>query len=582
MRWLFTDHGGMYGSIEFYKACKKAGIKPIIGVEGYLAPSIDDRSGRFEYNHLLLLARNQTGYHNLLKLTTIAHTRGFHYRPRVDKTILAQHAEGLIVTSGCISGEIPELLLKGDLNGARSAVRWYQDVFGPENFYLEIQDHGAPDSDQVRLNPLLYDLHRESGAPLLATNDLHYVSATDAEAQDVLLCVQTGKTLDDPKRMKFDSSQYYLKTPEEMARLFPELPEALMNTVRVAERCEVEIEFGRNLLPEFPIPAEFQSPDDYLYHLCLEGVKERFGAMSETVQQKLDYEFKVITSKGFASYILVVWDYVNYARRNGVRCAARGSAAGSLVAYVLGITNVDPLRYDLLFERFLNPERMSMPDVDMDFPDDRREEVIRYVADKYGWDRVAQIATFNTMAAKAAVRDVGRVMGMQSEADRVARLIPTGPKVSIGGSLGSVKELRQIYEQSPQIHKLVDVAMDLEGTVRSTGIHAAGVVISREPLDTVVPLQLRDYKDPNNSWLVSQYEQAHLEELGLLKMDFLGLSNLTILMNCQRFIQQTRGIDIDLDRIPSDDAKPMNCSVRVKRPECSSWSPARCVGTSKS
>ncbi|HST87213.1 MAG TPA: DNA polymerase III subunit alpha, partial [Ktedonobacterales bacterium] len=550
-----TDHGGMYGSIEFYKACQAAGVKPIIGIEGYLAPSIEEKTGRYEYNHLLLLARNQTGYHNLLKLTTIAHTRGYHYRPRVDKKVLAEHAEGLIVTSGCLSGEIPELLLKGDLNGARAATRWYQDVFGPENFYIEVQDHNAPESPQVKLNPLLYELSRETGAPLLATNDLHYVAAGDASAQDVLLCVQTGKTLEDPKRMKFDSSEYYLKTPAEMVRLFPELPEALANTVRVAEQCEVAIEFGDSLIPNFAIPAEFRSQDEYLYQLCLEGIKEQYGAIGEALQKRLDYEFEIIRSKGFIAYFLIVWDYVNYARRRGMRCVARGSAAGSLVAYVLGITNVDPLRYELLFERFLNPERMSMPDIDMDFPDDRREEVIRYVADKYGWDRVGQIVTFNTMAAKAAVRDVGRVMGLQAEADRVARLIPTGPRVTIDGSLESVRELKQIYEQSAQIRTLVDMAKDLEGTVRSTGIHAAGVVISREPLDTVVPLQLRDYKDPKDTWLVSQYEQGHLEELGLIKFDFLGLSNLTILMNCVKFIRETRGIEIDLDRLPTDDAK---------------------------
>ena len=549
-----TDHGGMYGSIEFYKACKAAGVKPILGVEGYSVPSLEEKTGRYEYNHLLLLAKDQVGYHNLLKLTTLAHTKGYQARPRIDKKMLAAHAEGLIVTSGCLSGEIPELLLKGDLNGARAAARWYLDVFGPENFYIEVQDHAAPDSPQVKLNPMLYDLSRETGAPLLATNDLHYVAASDAEAQDVLLCVQTGKTLDEPKRMKFDSQHYYLKTPDEMARMFPELPEALTNTMRVAEMCNVEIEFGANLLPIYHIPAGFATPEEYLYHLCLEGVKERYGAMSEAVQQKLDYEFEVIRSKGFISYFLIVWDYVNFGRSRGMRCVARGSAAGSLVAYVLGITNVDPLRYDLLFERFLNPERMSMPDIDMDFPDDRREEVIRYVADKYGWDKVAQIVTFNTMAAKAAVRDVGRVMGMQNEADRVARLIPTGPKVTISSALKDVQELRQTYETHQQIHALVDMARGLEGTVRSTGIHAAGVVISRDPLETVVPLQLRDYKEAN-PWMVSQYEQAHLEELGLLKFDFLGLSNLTILMNSQKFIQQTRGIEIDLDRLPTDDTR---------------------------
>jgi DNA polymerase-3 subunit alpha len=550
-----TDHGGMYGAIEFYKKATAAGVKPILGVEGYLVPNLEEKTGRYDYNHLLLLARNRTGYHNLLKLTTLAHTRGFHYRPRIDKRMLAEHAEGLIVTSGCLSGEIPELLLKGDVNGARAAVEWYRDVFGPESFYLEIQDHEAAESPQGKLNQMLFDLHRESGVPLLATNDLHYVSASDADAQDVLLCVQTGKTVDEPKRMKFDSNQYYLKSPDEMARLFPDLPEALANTVRVAESCEVTIDFGGSLIPDFVIPPAFRSQDEYLYHLCLEGIREHYGDVSDGLQRKLDYEFEVIRSKGFVAYFLIVWDYVNYARRQGMRCVARGSAAGSLVAYVLGITNVDPLRYDLLFERFLNPERMSLPDIDMDFPDDRREEVIRYVADRYGWDRVGQVVTFNTMAAKAAIRDVGRVMGMQTEADRVARLIPSGPKVTIKGALDDVRELRQLVDQSPQIGKLVAMARDLEGTVRSTGIHAAGVIISREPLDTVVPLQLRDYRDPNDTWLVSQYEQGHLEELGLIKFDFLGLSNLTILMNCKKFIKETRGVDIDLDRLPTDDAK---------------------------
>ena len=550
-----TDHGGMYGSIEFYKACKAAGVKPILGVEGYLAPSLEEKTGRYEYNHLLLLAKSNVGYHNLLKLTTIAHTRGYHYRPRVDKKVLADHAEGLIVTSGCLSGEIPELLLKGDINGARTAVRWYQDVFGPDNFYIEVQDHDAPESPQNQLNPMLYDLHRETGAPLLATNDLHYVESSDADAQDVLLCVQTGKTLDEPKRMKFDSQQYYLKTPDEMARLFPEFPDALTNTMRVAEQCNVEIDFGANLLPDYTIPPEFTDQNDYLHKLCLAGAIERFGAVSEAVEQRLDYELGIVQGKGLTSYFLIVWDYVNYARSHGMRCVARGSAAGSLVSYVLGITNVDPLLYALPFERFLNPERKGLPDIDMDFPDDRREEVIRYVADKYGWDRVGQIVTFNTMAAKAAVRDVGRVMGMQAESDRVARLIPAGPKVTISGSLEGVKELKQVYDQSPQIRKLVKMAQDLEGTVRSTGIHAAGVVISKVPLETVVPLQLRDYKDASNTWLVSQYEQMHIEDLGLIKFDFLGLSNLTILMNCKQFIQETRGIDIDLDRLPTDDAK---------------------------
>jgi len=550
-----TDHGTMYGTLEFYKSCTAAGIKPILGVEGYLVPSLEEKTGRYEYNHQLLLARTTRGYHNLLKLTTYAHTRGYQARPRMDKKMLAEHADGLIATSSCLSGEIPELLLRGDLNGARAAARWFQDVFGPENFYIELQDHGAPESPQVKLNPMLYDLAREVSAPLLATNDLHYVAAADADAQDVLLCIQTGKSLEDPKRMKFDSQHYYLKTPDEMALLFPELPDALRNTMVIAEQCEVEIASGASLIPNFAIPSEFRTQDEYLYHLCLEGIKANYGAVSEALQRRLDYEFEVIRSKGFISYFLIVWDYVNYARSNGMRCVARGSAAGSLVAYVLGITNVDPIRYDLLFERFLNPERMSMPDIDMDFPDDRREEVIRYVAEKYGWDKVGQIVTFNTLAAKASIRDVGRVMGMQAEADRVARLIPGGPKVTIASALDEVKELNQLYQQSPSVHKLVEMARSLEGTVRGVGIHAAGVVISREPLVETIPLQLRDYKDQNDTWLVSQYEQAHLEDLGLIKFDFLGLSNLTILMNSRKFIQETRGLELDLDRLPDDDQK---------------------------
>ncbi len=550
-----TDHGAMYGVIDFYKACKAIDIKPIIGVESYLAPnSLEDRTGKYDYFHLLLLAQNEVGYRNLLKLTTIAHTKGYYLRPRIDKQTLAEHSEGLIATSTCISGEIPSLLMKDDINGARRVIQWYQDVFGPERFFLEIQDHQEPASPQAKVNQMLYDLHRETGVPLVATNDLHYVRAEDAESQDVLLCVQTGKTIDDPKRMKFDSQQYYLKSAEEMAALFSEVPEALKNTMRIAEMCDVKLTFGQTLLPDFPIPPGYNSPDEYMYELCLKGVRERYGEMTDEIKQRLDYEFNIISSKGFVSYFLIVWDFYNEARKRGIRCSARGSAAGSLVGYVLGITSVDPLQYHLLFERFLNPERKSMPDIDMDFPDDRREEMVVYVAEKYGWDKVAQIVTFNTMAAKAAVRDVGRVLGLSSEADTIARLIPTGPKVTLRGSLETIKDLQQRYENSETTKTILDKALALEGTIRSTGIHAAGVVISREPLVDVLPLQLRDAKDPK-SWLVSQYEQAYLEEMGLLKFDFLGLSNLTILQNTVKFIKEARGEDIDLDRIPTDDKK---------------------------
>ncbi len=549
-----TDHGAMYGVVDFYKACKANGLNPIIGVESYLVPhSMEEHSGKYDYYHLLLLAQNETGYRNLLKLTSLAHTKGYHLRPRIDKETLAAHAEGLIATSTCISGEIPSLLLKEDINGARRVIDWYREVF-PDRFFLEIQDHLAAESQQSLINQRLVELHKETGLPLVATNDLHYVHANDAEHQDILLCVQMGKTVEDPKRMKFDSSHYYLKTAEEMAALFPELPDALKNTMRIAEMCQVELKFGQALLPDFPTPEGYSSQEAFMRELCLRGIQERYGRMTNEIRDRFEYEFNIITSKGFVPYFLIVWDFVNEARKRGIRCSARGSAAGSIVGYVLGITNVDPLQYRLLFERFLNPERKSMPDIDMDFPDDRRDEMVAYVAEKYGWDKVAQIVTFNTMAAKAAVRDVGRVLSLQGEADTIARLIPTGPKVTLRGSLETVKELQQRYENSETTKTILDKAMALEGTIRSTGIHAAGVVVSREPLVNLVPLQLRDAKDPK-SWLVTQYEQAHLEELGLLKFDFLGLSNLTILQNTVKFIKATRGIDLDLDHIPTDDAK---------------------------
>ncbi|HEY7125598.1 MAG TPA: DNA polymerase III subunit alpha [Ktedonobacterales bacterium] len=549
-----TDHGAMYGAVDFYKACKAESINPILGVESYLTPnSMEEHSGKYDYYHLLLLAQNETGYRNLLKLTSLAHTKGYHLRPRIDKKTLAEHAEGLIATSTCISGEIPSLLLKEDINGARQIINWYREVF-QDRFFLEIQDHLATESEQGTVNQRLFDLHKETGLPLVATNDLHYVQAKDAEHQDILLCVQTGKTIEDPKRMKFDSSHYYLKNAAEMAALFPDLPEALQNTMHIAEMCQLDLKFGQALLPEFPTPEGYSSQEAFMRELCLRGIEERYGTMTDEIRDRFEYEFNIIASKGFVSYFLVVWDFVNEARRRGIRCSARGSAAGSIIGYVLGITSVDPLQYRLLFERFLNPERKSMPDIDMDFPDDRRDEMVAYVAEKYGWDKVAQIVTFNTMAAKAAVRDVGRVLSLQGEADTIARMIPTGPKVTLRGSLETIKDLQQRYDSSETTKTILDKALALEGTIRSTGIHAAGVVVSREPLVDMVPLQRRDPKDPK-SWLVAQYEQAYLEELGLLKFDFLGLSNLTILQNTVKFIKATRGIDLDIDHLPTDDQK---------------------------
>jgi DNA polymerase-3 subunit alpha len=553
-----TDHGAMYGAVEFYKACKAGGINPIIGIEAYLTEDMADHSRRYsdDYHHLLLLAKNNTGYYNLLKLTTIANSQGYHLRPRIDKQVLEKYAEGLIVTSTCLSGEIPKLLLKEQVDEAYKIAGWYRDVFGPENFYLEIQEHqgifedGQP-SPQAQLNQLLYRMHKDLQIEMVATNDLHYVDAHDATSHDVLLCVQTGKQLSTPKRMKFDSNEYYLKSPEEMARLFPDLPEALLNSVRIAEQCSIDPLAYKARLPDYAIPPQYATQKNYLRSLCHRGVEERFGEMTEAIQKQLDYEIDLIAEKGFLPYFLIEWDFVNYARARGIRCSARGSAAGSLMAYTLGITNIDPLRYQLPFERFFNPERADMPDIDMDFPDDSREEVIEYVTRKYGEDCVAQMVTFNTMAAKASVKDVARVMGEQDIGDRITRLIPTGPKVTLQGSLDSVKELADMYNSSRVAQEIIDQALKLEGSVRSTGVHAAGVIIANEPLEHFVPLQLRDPRDPSKG-RITQYEQAHLEELGLIKFDFLGLSNLTILENTLKFIKQSHGEEVVLEKIPLD------------------------------
>src|SRR2546425_4137584 len=565
-----TDHGAMYGAIEFYKACKAGGINPVIGIEAYLTGDMHDHSKRFsdDYHHLLLLAKNNTGYYNLLKLTTIAHTQGWHLRPRIDKNVLAKYAEGLFVTSSCLSGEIPKMLLKEQEEEARKMARWYQDVFGPENFYLEIQEHhgisddGQP-SPQGKLNQLLYRMHKEMHIPLLATNDLHYVESSDTDSHDILLCVQTGKRRDEKKRMKFDSNLYYLKSPSEMAELFADLPDALTNSVRIAEQCNVDPLAYKAQLPNYTIPAEYASQKDYLQALCAEGVKERFGEMTETIAKQLEYEINMIADKGFVPYFLIEWDFVNYARSHGIRCSARGSAAGSLMAYTLGITNVDPIRYQLPFERFFNPERADMPDIDMDFPDDRREEVINYVARKYGEDCVAQMVTFTTMAAKASVKDVARVMGEQEVGDRITRLIPTGPHVTLQRSLDSVRELNDLYKESRVVQEIIDQALKLEGAVRSTGVHAAGVIVANEPLEKFVPLQLRDPKDPGKG-RITQYEQAHLEELGLIKYDFLGLSNLTILDNTLKYIKAAHGEEVVLEKIPLD-LVPDNDEQNAKR-----------------
>ena len=543
-----TDHGAMYGALEFYKACKAGGIHPILGVEAYLTEDRHDKSKRFkdDYKHLLLLARSNTGYRNLMKLMTLANTEGMHInKARIDKPLLEKYGEGIIATSSCLGGEIPQMLLAGKMEEAYASARWFRELLGPENFYLEIQDHdGYPEQEPV--NQHLYTMHKDLGIPLLATNDLHYVADSDAHAHEILLCVQTASTMSNPKRFKFNSHEFFLRSPDQMLQLFPDLSDALLNTVKLAEMCEVDPFAYKACLPDVTIPERYATADEYLYALCEEGIAYRYGEMTEPIKRQLDYEMSIIVQKGFVPYFLVVADYVAWARARGIRCLARGSAAGSVLAYSLGITNVDPLRYQLLFERFLNPERDDMPDIDMDFPDDRREEVINYLSEKYGHECVAQMATFMTMAAKQSVKDVARVLEKQGLGDQITRLIPTGPRVTLQGSLDSVKELGDLYKGNGEATELIDLALELEGSVRGTGVHAAGVLVANEALDNFVPLQIREGR------FSTQYEHAHLEELGLIKYDILGLSNLTILDNAIKFIKDSQGEDINLEKLPLD------------------------------
>ncbi|EKP94455.1 DNA polymerase III subunit alpha [Thermaerobacter subterraneus] len=535
-----TDHGVMYGAIDFYKACKKHGIKPIIGCELYLArrtrhdrePKLDDQP-----YHLLALAQNETGYRNLIRIVSRAYAEGFYYKPRADRELLAQYSEGLIVTSGCIGSEIPRLLLEGREEEALQAVRWYLEVFG-DRFYFEIQDHGLP--EERRAYARILELARRFDVPVVATNDVHYLNKDDAAAHEVLLCIQTGKTLDDPNRMRFEGPEFYLKTPEEMAALFRDVPEALANTVKLAERCQLEFEFGRFLLPHYEVP-EGHDAASYLRYLCESKLPERYPNAGSEVRDRLNHELEVITRMGYPAYFLIVWDFVDYARRNGIAVGpGRGSAAGSLVAYVLGITDIDPLRYNLLFERFLNPERVTMPDIDIDFDDHRRDEVIEYVVRKYGRDRVAQIITFGRMLARAVIRDVGRVMGLPyGEVDKIAKMVPAQLGITLDQALESSPELKQAYDQQPVVRQLVDMARKLEGMPRHASVHAAGVVIGRDPLMEHVPLQRMQ-----DGSTVTQFPMTTLEELGLLKMDFLGLRTLHVIQETEQIIHQTGARDV--------------------------------------
>ncbi|HHW03726.1 MAG TPA: DNA polymerase III subunit alpha [Thermoanaerobacterales bacterium] len=547
-----TDHGVMYGVVDFYKAMKSHGIKPIIGCEVYVAKrtmadtqaGIDD-----DQYHLVLLARDMEGYRNLMKLVSLGFTKGFYYKPRVDMQVLRKYSGGLIALSACLAGEIPTLLLNGEYEKAREKALEYRKIFGENNFYLEIQDHGI--LDQKKVNSDLVALSRETGIPLVATNDVHYILKEDAPVHDVLLCIQTGKTLEDEARLKFPTDEFYLKSSEEMQDLFSYIPEAVENTCKIAERCNVELDFKTMHLPVYQVPEGF-TQDEYLEKLCYEGLAERYRSITSEIRQRLEYELDVIKKMGYSSYFLIVWDFINFARKNQIMVGpGRGSAAGSLVAYCLHITNIDPLKYNLLFERFLNPERVTMPDIDVDFCYERRQEVIDYVVKKYGEDKVAQIVTFGTMAARAAIRDVGRVLGYPyGEVDTIAKMVPMELGITIDSALTLNPELKKLYEEKDRVRKLLDIARALEGFPRHASTHAAGVVISKDPLVEHVPLHKM-----GDSNVATQYTMTALEELGLLKMDFLGLRTLTVIRDALNIIRHTRHVEINLDRLPLDDKK---------------------------
>lgn len=548
-----TDHGVMYAAVDFCTIAQQQGIRPIIGSEMYVAArGMRMREGKLDSHsyHLILLVKDEVGYRNLLFLTTQAHLEGFYYKPRIDKELLAEHCEGLIALSACASGELPRLIQSGQMDEAREAARWYRDTFGDGNFYLELQQHEGMKELQA-INAKLAALGKELSIPLVATNDVHYVLADDAEAQELLLAIQTGTTMSDPKRMRMGSKDFYLRSPEEMAALFAEYPDAVANTVRIAERCNFSIKSNGYHLPPFEVP-EGHTAESYLRHLCEEGLQRRYpDGISDEVQARLEHELAIIHKMGFDTYFLIVWDLVRFAQHNDILVGpGRGSAAGSIVAYALDITQLDPLEHDLIFERFLNPGRVTMPDIDLDFPDDRREETINYIVQKYGEDHVAQIATFGTMAARGAVRDVGRALGiLLGDVDKVAKAIPFGPKMTIQKALSECRELQELYESEEYIRELVDKAMKLEGLARHTSTHAAGVVVGDKPLVEYTPLQ----RAPKGEGVIAQYGMEALESIGLLKIDILGLATLSVIQRTYAWIKKMRGITLSPSDIPLDD-----------------------------
>ena len=547
-----TDHGVMYGAIQFYLAAREAGIKPIIGCEVYVAQNsrFSHSAGDKDYYHLVLLAKNKTGYQNLIQLTTKAHLESFYYKPRVDRELLKEYHHGLVALSSCVAGEIPRLILEGRLQEAKEAALWYKQTFG--DFYLEIQRHPIPELEQI--NQSLITMSGELDIPLVATNDVHYINKEDASTHDLLLCIQTNSSIHDEKRMKMAGDFFYLKSPAEMAELFQDIPQALENTERIAEQCNLELEFGRLLFPEVELP-EGKTADQFLADLCYQGLPQYYPNRTPEIEKRLEYELEVIKKTQFAHYFLVVWDIVSFARKHSILYGVRGSATASIALYCLGITAVDPIAHKLVFERFLNIERKEMPDIDLDFEDWRRDEVIAYVSKKYGQDHVAQIITFGTLGARAALRDVGRAQGMPyAEVDRVARLVPFGPSMTLARAMEENNELSEIYHADATVRNLIESAKKVEGISRHASTHAAGVVISKEPLTNYVPLQ-RVSKGNGQEQVMTQFTMEDIARIGLLKMDFLGLANLTILGKAKEIIRENCGHDIDLHNIPVDDTK---------------------------
>lgn len=557
-----TDHGNMFGAIKFYQACMAKGIKPIIGCEIYLAPGSrlekTNQSIQESSNHLILLAKDEEGYRNLMKLVSIGYLEGFYYKPRIDKEVLAQYSRGLIGLSSCLKGTVSRLLLNGRENEAKALLVQLGDIFGRENFYLELQNHSLP--DQIKLNNILINLSKELNLPLVATNDVHYLIKEHARAHEVLLCLQTQTTLSDPNRMKYQTDEFYFKSPQEMEQLFSHIPEAISNTVLIAEKCNLELDFEKTYLPHYK-PPPGKTRDDYLRELVEEGLKNRYGQGSKVIQERVEHELEIIKHSGFTSYFLIAWDFIHYAKQNKIPVGpGRGSAAGSVVSFALGITNIDPLKYDLIFERFLNPERITLPDIDIDFCYERRNEVIDYVVKKYGKDNVAQIITFGTMMAKAAIRDVARALDFTyGEADKIAKLIPTELNITLEQALSQEPELQNLYKADARIANLIDTAKILEGLTRHASTHAAGVVISEDPLTNHIPL----FKTSDDQ-ITTGYPMGSLEKIGLLKMDFLGLKTLTVIDETVKIIQRTKELNIDITKIPLEDKKAYELLSRAE------------------